>query len=98
MTATTNALSPDQACLTRKPPKLGGCLRDHLTPSVNAIDRHGCSTRSESSVGQLKAPGGGWSGSSSVSDERTTMHTRRIGGTEVSAIGLGGMPMSIEGR
>ncbi|MER6357988.1 aldo/keto reductase [Streptomyces sp. NPDC001634] len=26
------------------------------------------------------------------------MHTRRIGDTEVSAIGLGGMPMSIEGR
>src|ERR1700689_625717 len=26
------------------------------------------------------------------------MHTRRIGTTEVSAIGLGGMPMSIEGR
>ncbi|HEY3086941.1 MAG TPA: aldo/keto reductase [Jatrophihabitantaceae bacterium] len=27
-----------------------------------------------------------------------TMHTRRIGDTQVSAIGLGGMPMSIEGR
>ncbi|MFE0320509.1 aldo/keto reductase, partial [Streptomyces albogriseolus] len=26
------------------------------------------------------------------------MHTRRIGEVEVSAIGLGGMPMSIEGR
>ena len=26
------------------------------------------------------------------------MHTRRIGDVEVSAIGLGGMPMSIEGR
>ncbi|MER6273821.1 aldo/keto reductase [Streptomyces sp900105755] len=26
------------------------------------------------------------------------MHTRRIGDTDVSAIGLGGMPMSIEGR
>ncbi|WP_420719096.1 hypothetical protein [Streptomyces sp. WM6386] len=26
------------------------------------------------------------------------MHTRRIGDAEVSAIGLGGMPMSIEGR
>jgi aryl-alcohol dehydrogenase-like predicted oxidoreductase len=26
------------------------------------------------------------------------MHTRRIGDTQVSAIGLGGMPMSIEGR
>src|SRR5258708_40329260 len=28
----------------------------------------------------------------------TTSNTRKIGGTEVSAIGLGGMPMSIEGR
>src|SRR5882757_8936436 len=27
-----------------------------------------------------------------------TKHTRRIGDVEVSAIGLGGMPMSIEGR
>ena len=30
--------------------------------------------------------------------ERNTMQTRRIGDREVSAIGLGGMPMSIEGR
>src|SRR5436305_12375643 len=28
----------------------------------------------------------------------TTMKTRRIGGLDVSAIGLGAMPMSIEGR
>ena len=29
---------------------------------------------------------------------RTASNTRKIGDTEVSAIGLGGMPMSIEGR
>lgn len=33
-----------------------------------------------------------------LADERTVVITRTIGNREVSAIGLGGMPMSIEGR
>jgi aryl-alcohol dehydrogenase-like predicted oxidoreductase len=51
-----------------------------------------------SSVGQLDRAGGRLMVKQTDFSGGTPMQTRRIGETQVSAIGLGGMPMSIEGR